>query len=98
MFTLKKFILCILFTSVLFLLSNTTSYSQINNSAGSITMSRSEFKLAMRKLWEDHITWTRNVIFNIIDDLPGLDLDLARLLKNQVDIGDAVKDFYGDDA
>jgi hypothetical protein len=52
----------------------------------------------MRKLWEDHITWTRNVIFNIIDDLPGLDQDLSRLMKNQEDIGNAIKHIYGDAA
>jgi hypothetical protein len=52
----------------------------------------------MRKLWEDHVTWTRNVIFNIIDDLPGLDQDLGRLMKNQEDIGNAIKPIYGDAA
>jgi hypothetical protein len=52
----------------------------------------------MRKLWEDHIQWTRNVIFNILDDLPGTTQDVARLLKNQDDIGNAIKPFYGDAA
>src|ERR1051326_2663902 len=57
-----------------------------------------ELKTNMRKLWEDHVTWTRNVIFNIIDDLPGTDQDLKRLLKNQEDIGEAIKPYYGADA
>lgn len=52
----------------------------------------------MRKLWEDHITWTRNVIFCIIDDLPGTDQAVARLLKNQDDIGNAIKPYYGSSA
>jgi hypothetical protein len=52
----------------------------------------------MHKLWEDHITWTRNVIFNILDDLPGTTQAVTRLLKNQVDIGDAIKPFYGNAA
>jgi len=59
---------------------------------------KDELRTAMRKLWEDHVTWTRNVIFCIMDGLPGTDQAVARLLKNQDDIGNAVKTYYGDDA
>lgn len=52
----------------------------------------------MRKLWEDHVVWTRNVIFCILDDLPGTNQAVTRLLKNQEDIGDAIKPYYGADA
>jgi hypothetical protein len=57
-----------------------------------------ELRTNMRKLWEDHVTWTRNVIFCIIDDLPGTDQAVNRLLQNQDDIGNAIKPVYGDDA
>jgi hypothetical protein len=57
-----------------------------------------DLKSDMRKLWEDHITWTRNVIFNILDDLPGTTQAVSRLLNNQVDIGNAIKPFYGNAA
>jgi hypothetical protein len=57
-----------------------------------------DLKTGMRKLWEDHITWTRNVIFNIIDNLPGTTQAVNRLLQNQVDIGNAIKPYYGDAA
>src|SRR5688572_19004282 len=57
-----------------------------------------ELKSDMRKLWEDHIIWTRNVIFNIIDDLPGTTEAVNRLLQNQVDIGNAIKPYYGNSA
>jgi len=57
-----------------------------------------DLKIAMRKLWEDHVTWTRNVILNIMDGLPGTEQALARLLKNKDDIGNAVKPYYGDEA
>lgn len=50
----------------------------------------------MRKLWEDHIVWTRQVIVSVADDLPDLAFAVDRLLLNQVDIGDAIKPFYGD--
>lgn len=62
------------------------------------TVAGTELKTNMRKLWEDHVTWTRNVIFNIIDDLPGTDEAVKRLLKNQDDIGNAIKPYYGEAA
>lgn len=55
-------------------------------------------RMAMNKLWEDHIIWTRNVIMCFTDDLPGTDQAVARLLKNQEDIGNAIKPVYGDEA
>jgi hypothetical protein len=57
-----------------------------------------EFRMAMRRLWDDHALWTRNVIFCLVDDLPGADQAVERLLKNQDDIGDALKPYYGKDA
>lgn len=58
------------------------------------------FHDAMRKLWEDHITWTRLVIIGIFADLPAEDVgeSTERLLQNQVDIGNAIKPFYGEEA
>ena len=55
-----------------------------------------QLRMAMHKLWEDHIVWTRNVILNIMDGLPGTDQAVNRLLQNQDDIGNAVKPFYGE--
>jgi hypothetical protein len=53
---------------------------------------------AMRKLWEDHITWTRMFIVEFAADSPATQATAERLLQNQVDIGDAIKPFYGDEA
>jgi len=82
-----------------FINGSNITFSQMSHSASVPTVSASsDFTLAMRKLWEDHIVWTRNVILNIIDGLPGTDEAVARLLKNQDDIGDAIKPYYGNDA
>jgi hypothetical protein len=57
-----------------------------------------DFRNAMRKLWEDHITYTRLYIVEAAAGLPGKDATAQRLLANQGDIGNAIKPFYGDDA
>jgi|tagenome__1003787_1003787.scaffolds.fasta_scaffold20596609_2 hypothetical protein len=53
------------------------------------------FHDAMRKLWEDHITWTRLAIVSFAGGVPDLQATEARLLANQVDIGKAIKPYYG---
>src|SRR5574337_488180 len=57
-----------------------------------------DFRSAMRKLWEDHVTWTRLYIVSVAADLPDKDLTAQRLLQNQTDIGNAIKPYYGDKA
>jgi hypothetical protein len=49
----------------------------------------------MRKLWEDHITWTRLAIVTFADSSAGFDATAGRLLQNQTDLGNAIKPFYG---
>jgi hypothetical protein len=56
------------------------------------------FRNEMRRLWEDHITWTRLFIVSAVADLPDTGPTAERLLQNQDDIGNAIKPFYGDAA
>jgi hypothetical protein len=60
-------------------------------------VSNKEFALRndMRRLWEDHVTWTRLAIVSLTTDAPDTNATVARLLRNQTDIGNAVKPFYG---
>ena len=53
------------------------------------------FHDAMRRLWSDHVTWTRLFIVSFAADLPDLPATTDRLLQNQTDIGDAIVPFYG---
>ena len=56
---------------------------------------KEDLRKGMRKLWEDHITWTRLYIVSATADLPDKDATAKRLLQNQADIGSAIKPFYG---
>jgi hypothetical protein len=49
----------------------------------------------MRKLWEDHITWTRLAIVTFAQGSAGFGATAGRLLANQSDIGNAIATFYG---
>ena len=57
-----------------------------------------ELKMNMRKLWEDHITYTRNYIISDLGGLEDKGAIATRLLRNQDDIGAAIKPFYGEEA
>ena len=55
-------------------------------------------KQDMRKLWTDHVVWTRDYIVAAVGDHPSAQAAANRLLKNQEDIGNAVAMYYGKDA
>ena len=63
-----------------------------------VSQSELELRQEMRRLWEDHITWTRLAIISLTTDAPDTEATVGRLLENQTDIGDAVKPFYGEAA
>lgn len=84
--------------SLLLFASILTAIVPVTTAQAKAKIDRDVFHDAMRKLWEDHITWTRLVIIGVFEDLPDLDPSVQRLLQNQVDIGDAIKPFYGDEA
>jgi len=82
----------------MFVLSVLTAISPVISAEAKPKTDAQSFHDAMRKLWEDHITWTRLVIVSTFNDLPDLVPTVERLLQNQDDIGDAIKPFYGDEA
>jgi hypothetical protein len=54
----------------------------------------------MRKLWEDHVTWTRLTIVSAVggtngEALPDTGLTVSRLQDNQDEIGAAIVPFFG---
>src|SRR5688572_31573814 len=60
-----------------------------------VTASAAALKQDMRKLWTDHVVWTRDYIVAAVGDQPDAQSAAGRLMKNQEDIGNAVGKIYG---
>ena len=65
-----------------------------------ITVSKSELDLRdnMRKLWSNHVFWTRLYVVSSVANQSDSGLNKERLLKNPEYIGNALKPYYGNDA
>lgn len=63
-----------------------------------LSPSKVKLKEDLRKLWIDHVVWTRNYIVSAISGLEDQQKVLERLLRNQQDIGNAIKPYYGEEA
>ena len=61
-----------------------------------INAARVDFKATLRKLWTDHAVYTVFVIKSIIDDDGDTKFLIPRLMQNQTDIGDQLREFISD--
>src|SRR5438309_217281 len=55
-------------------------------------------RAAQRRLWADHVAWTRQYIVAALAGAPDAQAAAGRLLANQEDIGHAIVPFYGEEA
>jgi len=99
--TMKRFLVIMM----LLLVANpaSTAFSaqqQTSEMPGKMTLSSSsvELRVSMRKLWDDHVTYTRNYIISSLANLEDAGIVAGRLLRNQDDIGNAIKPIYGVEA
>lgn len=56
------------------------------------------FHDAMRDAWTDHVEWTRLFLVSAVADLPDKTAATNRLMRNQDDLGNAIRPYYGDAA
>jgi hypothetical protein len=73
------------------------SFTSCSTSAAKAPSKAAAFHDDMRKLWEDHIVYTRNFIIDAAAGLPEQQMTTERLLRNQDDIGNAIKPYYGEE-
>ena len=84
----KKFLFAALFS--IFLIGNINAKDPFKNKSD-------QLRFEMIKLWEDHIVYTRNFIISTIANLEDQAAITQRLLRNQDDIGNAFKPYFGND-
>ncbi len=96
---MKKLLLVIvvLFASLNIVAGTTSANTQPQGQ--SISPSEVAFENEFRRLWFDHVLWTSNYITSATTAGAEDQKDvLTRLLKNQEDIGNAIKPVYGEQA
>jgi len=75
-------------------------YAIENNNLGDMADSKKicDLKFNEKRLWIDHVLWTRSFTVSDLANLPDKEVVLQRLLKNQDDIGNSIKPYYGEGA
>ncbi len=69
--------------------------SNIHSSPKKICKAEADLNNYLRKLWEEHVFWTRLTILSIVFELPDVDLVTKRLLQNPKDFELALSPLYG---
>src|SRR5205085_2431753 len=73
----------------------TTAAPAAQHAAMPATSGAAQLRQDMRKLWTDHVVWTRDYIVAAVGDQPDAQAAANRLMKNQEDIGNAIAGYYG---
>lgn len=78
--------------------SDAASHSKVVSKDSSSFAKKVALYQAMDALWSDHMQYTYDTVNAFFTNEAELQPTLDRLLKNQVDIGNAIKPYYGEEA
>ncbi|MFL0268148.1 glycosyltransferase [Candidatus Clostridium radicumherbarum] len=96
-----KKIVTLLLAAFLFMVSalplNVNAAENVSIGKPCLSQKAVDFKQEQRKLWSDHVFWTRNYIISDLANLEDKGKVLERLLRNQDDIGALYKPYYGEE-
>lgn len=93
----NSLLLFFLFTFIL-IPSRTLAMGNSTFSDNTCSKAACDLRMVERRLWIDHVSWTRSYIISALASLEDKDDVAQRLLKNQDDIGNSIKPFYGEEA
>ena len=79
-------------------LASAEETKQVERQTQHLSQKAVQLKADLRELWTEHAFWTEKFIVSSIAGLEDQEPVLARLLKNQDDLGNAIKPFYGEEA
>ena len=91
----RQFALVAAFVSVLSVPASSVFAQAASKEPVKHTDAAATLKQDMRKLWTDHVVWTRDYVIAATTNQPDAPAALNRLMKNQEDISGAVAKFYG---
>ncbi len=90
--------------STLAVLAAAAPYAAAQDAAGSvgppltITIRGLTLHQDMRRLWSDHVIWTRMYIIGAVNEDGSATVALDRLMRNQEELGQSIRPFYGEAA
>ncbi len=96
----KWFITFVLVASMVFISMPFQVFAEESQTVNQTCINEKVIKLKydMQKLWIEHAWWTRSLIVSRLAGLEDQNKVLERLLQNQVDIGNLIKPYYGEEA
>lgn len=97
---MKKKIITITIIFLLSMVSTMNVDAQVRTPVKKICITESviNLKYPLQKLWVEHAWWTREFIVSNLAGLKDQNVVLDRLLKNQEDLGNIIKPYYGQEA
>lgn len=96
--TLKRSMITLFVLALLVVPLKTIAFAQTYAKEIPVNKATCALRMAERQLWIDHVTWTRSFIVSDIAGLEDKSAVLERLLRNQDDIGNSIKPYYGEEA
>lgn len=94
----KSSLLSLFLITLIFIPFKAQALEAISSNDVSCNKAICELKMLQRRLWIDHVSWTRSTIISDLSSLEDKGPVLERLLKNQDDIGNSIKPYYGEEA
>jgi hypothetical protein len=85
-------------TWTIFISSPVKAVDNTNSQNRFLSQATVDLKEKSRKVWIEHAVWTRNYLYSNLFELENKGPTLTRLLRNQDDIGNLIKPYYGDAA